>query len=120
MKNKTPQKTTVLFDASPLLVNKTGVAYYTERLVLGLAKHYEHELQLNGFFYNFLGRRSAGHFPVAPNLRFFPVRLLPSKILYQLRRWGIEFPIEMLHHGRADFILYPRKFGYKMKSARYA
>jgi alpha-1,3-rhamnosyl/mannosyltransferase len=107
-----PKKTTILFDASPLLVNKTGVAYYTERLVLGLAKHYENELQLHGFFYNFLSKRGVEHFPSAPNLRFFPVRLLPSKILYQLRRWGIEFPVETLYPGRADFILYPNFLGY--------
>jgi hypothetical protein len=46
----------IAFDASPLLVNKTGVAYYTERLVAELARKYPKQLELVGFYYNFLGK----------------------------------------------------------------
>jgi alpha-1,3-rhamnosyl/mannosyltransferase len=96
----------IVFDASPLLVNRTGVAYYTERVATNLASRYPDELELVGFYYNFLGRHSTKHLPSAPNLRFHAIRFIPSKIVYQLRRWGIEIPIEFLSGTRADFILY--------------
>lgn len=102
----------IVFDASPLLVNKTGVAYYTESLVTNLANQYPDEFELVGFYYNFLGKRSTAHFPKAPNLRFHAVRFTPSKLIYQLRRWGIEFPIEYLSGTRADFVLYPNFLSY--------
>lgn len=110
--NKYSKKLRVVFDASPLLVNKTGVAYYTERLVTQLAEQYPKELELVGFYYNFLGKRSTKHFPQAPNIRYRPVRFIPSKIVYQLRRWGIELPLELLTKGRADFVLFPNFLGY--------
>lgn len=102
----------VVFDASPLLVNKTGVAYYIERLVTSLARQYPDELELVGFYYNFLGRRSTTHLPKAPNLHFHAVRFLPSKIIYQLRRWGIEFPVEYLSGTQANFVLYTNFLSY--------
>ncbi|HET8669644.1 MAG TPA: glycosyltransferase family 1 protein [Candidatus Saccharimonadales bacterium] len=102
----------IIFDASPLLVNKTGVAYYTERLITHLAKEYPQDIELVGFYYNFLGRRSVSHFPKAPNIRYRPVRLLPSKVLYQLRRWGIEIPLEVLTKEKGDFVLFPNFLGW--------
>ncbi len=102
----------IVFDASPLLVNKTGVAYYTERLIMGLAAQYPEQVELIGFYYNFLGKRSITHFPQAPNIRYKAVRFIPSKVLYQLRRWGIECPVEILSKTAADFILYPNFLSY--------
>jgi alpha-1,3-rhamnosyl/mannosyltransferase len=102
----------IVFDASPLLVNKTGVAYYTERLVTSLARQYPDELELVGFYYNFLGKRSVKHLPKASNLVFHAVRFTPSKIIYQLRRWGIELPVEYLSGTKADFVLYPNFLSY--------
>lgn len=109
MKNK---KIRIVFDASPLLANKTGIAYYIERLVVSLAKQYPDDVELIGFYYNFLGRRSSSHFPTAPNLRYHGVYFIPSKIIYQLRRWNIEIPVEFLTHTRADFILFTNFLGY--------
>jgi glycosyltransferase involved in cell wall biosynthesis len=102
----------IAFDASPLLVNKTGVAYYTERLVIQMARMYPNDIELIGFYYNFLGRRSTDHFPQAPNIRYKPNRFTPSKIVYQLRRWGIEIPLEVLSKEKADFALFPNFLGY--------
>jgi glycosyltransferase involved in cell wall biosynthesis len=102
----------ILFDASPMIVEQTGIAFYTERLATGLAAAYPDELQLHGFYYNFLGRRDTAHLPIRPNLGYMGASLLPSKIVYQLRRWGIEIPIELLSLTRADFILYPNIIGY--------
>lgn len=102
----------IVFDASPLLVNKTGIAYYTERLVTALADTYPDEIELVGFYYNFLGRRPVSHLPKRKNLRFKSVTYVPSKIIFQLRRWGIEFPIEYLAKTSADFVLYPNFLSY--------
>lgn len=107
-----PKPLRILFDASPLLVNKTGVAYYTERLVTQLANEYPDKVELVGFYYNFLGRRRTDHFPKARNLSYHEVRYIPSKVLYQLRRWGIEMPIELLARQKCDFVLYPNFLGY--------
>ncbi|HSX36477.1 MAG TPA: glycosyltransferase family 1 protein [Patescibacteria group bacterium] len=112
MTKKTQKPIRIIFDASPLLVNKTGVAYYTERLVEALAKQYPNEIELIGFYYNFLGKRPTAHFPKAPNLRFRGVHLFPSQILFQLRRWGIEVPIELLAKTRGDFLLFPNFLSY--------
>ncbi len=102
----------IAFDASPLLVNKTGVAYYIERLITQLAERYPEDIELVGFYYNFLGRRNTGHFPHAKNIRYRPVRFIPSKVIYQLRRFGIEIPLELLTKERADFVLFGNFLGY--------
>ncbi|HJQ09250.1 MAG TPA: glycosyltransferase family 1 protein [Candidatus Saccharimonadales bacterium] len=109
---KNDKKLEIVFDASPLLVNRTGVAYYTERLTQALAKTYPDQVHLTGFFYNFLKRRSNSHFPRLPNLHYRGNYVLPGKIVYQLRRWGIEVPIELFSPKRADFILYTNFLGY--------
>lgn len=101
----------VIFDASPMIVEQTGVAFYTERLATNLAHRYP-DMELQGFYYNFLGRRDTSHLPRMQNLRYMGASVIPSKIVYQLRRWGIEFPIEALSLTRADFILYPNILGY--------
>ena len=109
MNNGNPRR--VAFDASPLLVNKTGIAFYTERLIQQLAQEYP-ETEFIGFYYNFLGKRSTDHFPKAPNVRFVGAHLIPSKIIYQLRRWHIEIPFELLCPIKVDFILFTNFLGY--------
>jgi glycosyltransferase involved in cell wall biosynthesis len=99
-------KIKIIFDATPMVVNKTGIAYYTERIVTQLAAQYPDDVELVGFYYNFLGRRDASHLPVLPNLRYTGASFIPSKIVFELRRWGIEIPIELLALQRGDFILY--------------
>lgn len=102
----------IIFDASPMLVNRTGIAYYTEQLATSLAEQYPNEIELVGFYYNFLGRKSTKHFPRRKNLRYKGVNFLPGKIVYQLRRWGIEVPVEYLAKTSGDFILYPNFLSY--------
>lgn len=102
----------IIFDASPLLGPKTGVAYYIERLVRQLARQYPDKVQLTGFYYNFLGRKKTVDLPSAPNIRYRGVRFIPSKVVYQLRRFGIELPLELLAKERADFALFGNFLGY--------
>lgn len=96
-----------MFDATPMVTNKTGIAYYTERLAVNMAKNHPDEVEMVGFYYNFLGKRDVSHLPRLKNLRYTRATFVPSKVVYQLRRWGVEFPIEILTLERADFILYP-------------
>lgn len=107
---KSPMK--VIFDATPLLVHKTGIAYYTEQLIEAMAKEYPDELTLYGFSYNFLGRRSTKHLKQTKNLQYKQSSLIPSKAIFQLRRFGVECPVELLAGGRGDFILYDNFIGY--------
>lgn len=104
-------KVRIAFDASPLLVQKTGVANYIEQLVLNLARLYP-DTEFIGFYYNFLGRRSTVHLPVAPNIRYRSILFLPSKLVFQLRRIGIEIPLEFLIKQKVQFALYGNFLGY--------
>ncbi len=102
----------IAFDASPLLVNKTGVAYYTEQIVSQLAEKYPEEIELIGFYYNFLGRRKSTNLPTAPNISYHEVKYIPSKVIYQLRRFNIEFPLEMLIYKKVDFAFFSNFLSY--------
>ncbi len=102
----------IIFDATPMVANKTGVAYYTERLALALASEFPDDVELVGFYYNFLGRRDTSHLPRLPNLRYMGASVIPSKIVFQLRRWGIEVPIELLALQKGDFVLYANFLSY--------
>lgn len=95
-----------------MLVNRTGISYYIESLVTALARTYPHDVELTGFYYNFLGRRNTDFFPQAPNLKFHEIKFIPSKIIYQLRRWHIEVPVELLTHQKPDFNLFTNFLGY--------
>lgn len=102
----------VIFDATPLLANRTGVAYYIEQIIVEMAKAHP-ETQFVGFYYNFLGKRNTQNLVRLDNLSYTNASILPSKIVYQLRRWGIEFPVELVTlQWNADFILYGNFLGY--------
>lgn len=102
----------VIFDATPLLANRTGIAYYIEQMVVEMAKAHP-ETEFVGFYYNFLGKRSTQSLVRLKNLSYTNASILPSKIVYQLRRWGIEFPIELISlQWNADFIVYGNFLGY--------
>jgi glycosyltransferase involved in cell wall biosynthesis len=102
---------TVAFDASPLLINKTGVAHYIERTICHMACRYP-QIEFLGFYYNFLGRRPTDHLPQMPNIQYRPIRFIPSKVVYQLRRFNIEIPVEILLKQRTDFVLFGNFLGY--------
>lgn len=102
----------IIFDATPMLVERTGIGYYTERLATSMARQYPHDVELVGFYYNFLGKRDSSHLPRLKNLRYTRASLIPSKIVFQLRRWGIELPVELLALTSGDFVLYPNFLSY--------
>jgi alpha-1,3-rhamnosyl/mannosyltransferase len=102
---------TVLFDAQPLLGQKTGVGYYTAQLITALTAEYPCELRLIGYYYNFLGRKPLPPMPSAPNLSYRRISLMPGQIVNQLRRWHIALPIELLARAKPDFVFYPNFWG---------
>jgi glycosyltransferase involved in cell wall biosynthesis len=97
--------TTILFDANPLMGNRTGVGYYTSQLIDALAKAHP-ETTFVGYYYNFLGRKPRPTTPVGDNITYRPIYHFPGPIINLLRRFGIEVPIEVLTFKRSDFILY--------------
>lgn len=97
----------VVFDANPLAVpNKTGVGMYTNGLITNLGKYHPDDLQLVGYYYDFLGRKHPV-LPKAPNITYKPIHLYPGKFVNLLRRFGIEIPVEFLAKTRADICLFP-------------
>lgn len=101
----------ILFDAHPLLGQKTGVGYYTQSLVQSLATRYSDDVELVGYYHNFLYRKKTPDLPTAPNLSYQRVAFMPGQIVNLLRRFHILLPVEVLTFTRADFILYPNFLG---------
>lgn len=103
---KNPKTPTILFDANPLMVARTGVGYYIAQMVEQLAASHP-ETTFVGYYYNFLGRKPAPTHPTAANIRYRPIYHFPGPVINLLRRFGIEVPVELLVFKRSDFIWYP-------------
>jgi alpha-1,3-rhamnosyl/mannosyltransferase len=101
------KKLRILFDANPLMTQRTGVGHYTARLVENLAAEGKDDTELIGFYYNFFGRKIPPSSPRAKNLHYRPILFLPGPFVNLLRRFGIEIPVELLALTRADFVLFP-------------
>lgn len=97
----------IVFDANPLLLNKSGVGYYTNELIQALSHSGDNEVELVGYFFNFLNRKNIRNLPQATNIRYVQTRLFPGKVLNILRRIGLQFPIEILTKQKADIALFP-------------
>lgn len=107
---KTISPLTVLFDANPLMTQKTGVGHFTAGLVAAIAEA-DPDARLIGYYYNLLGRKQPPAGPKAPNISYRPIYHLPGPAVNLLRRFGLEVPVEILAGKRADFILYPNFLG---------
>jgi glycosyltransferase involved in cell wall biosynthesis len=105
----------VAFDANPLLATKTGVGYYTERLVAQLASQYHGRIELIGFYFDFLGRKDTANLPHADNISYRPIRFTPDKVVHQLLRRGVRPSFEFFVPDQVDFILFNNFWGYASK-----
>lgn len=101
---------TLLFDASPLIGRRTGIGNYTLNLVEAMARAYPN-VQFVGYYFNFLGRKK-GPSNQLSNISFRPILWAPGLIVHQLRRIGIQIPIELLTLKRSDFILFSNFLSY--------
>lgn len=111
----------ILFDAHALLGQKTGVGYYTSHIIRTIAAEHPDNVELIGYYHNFLYRKKTPDLPKAPNIRYRRVAFMPGQIVNLLRRYHILLPAELLTLTKADFILYPNFLGlaslYKTPSA---
>jgi len=95
----------LLFDANPLVSSrKSGVGYYTYRLIDQLAKKYP-DVELVGHYFNFLGRKNP-NLPQYKNISYKTSWLLPGKVLSLFRRLGLQLPLELFFKRRGDVVLF--------------
>ena len=98
-----PGKIKVLFDANPLVKQKTGVGFYTEGVVKALAEI--PELELIGHY--FASRGPTPDLPKADNLSFTCNPWLIGQFVKALRKIHIRLPWELLAWQKADVLFFP-------------
>ena len=97
------RKIVVLFDANPLVRQKTGVGYYTDGLITALAKN--PNLQLIGHYF-----KPRGHLPRLPqaeNLSYSHNSWFTGQLAKGLRKFRLRLPWELLARRQADVLLFP-------------
>jgi glycosyltransferase involved in cell wall biosynthesis len=98
-------KQKVLFDAGPVMdVKKTGVGYYVSHLVGSLQQEHAGELELVGYYFDFLNR----HHKQPPDgpIRFHKIWLIPGKLLSLCRRLRFQPFLEIFVRQRSDAIIF--------------
>lgn len=115
------QRLKILFDAHALIGQKTGVGYYESQIIEELARQHKDDLELIGYYHNFLYRKKIPPLPTGQNIRYRRIAFMPGQIVNLLRRFHILLPVELLTLTRADFIFFPNFLGlaslYKSPSA---
>ena len=100
-------KTKILFDANPLIGNKSGIGHFTERLLDSLSSS-DPSLHITAYYFNFLGRKNGFTLPKQKNITYKVVRFCPTKLLSLLNIFHIRLPIELfVGWGKYDFAIYP-------------
>jgi glycosyltransferase involved in cell wall biosynthesis len=89
-----PKKIKVLFDANPLAKEKSGVGYYLENEIKNLAANYSKEIELTGYYFDFLGRGSKP--PRISGVKYKPVRIIPRHLRAVCWRLGFRLPLNLL------------------------
>ena len=102
MANSKINNRTLLFDANPLILKKTGIGYFVENILTSMAKNKAADLKITGHYFNFLGKKSSDHLPGVPQIKYRASRLVPTKMLGLLRRAGIQLPFELFARKKAD------------------
>lgn len=94
----------ILFDARCLIGPQTGIARYTELLLLSLA---DQGVKVDAFYFNFLGKHRTEHLPKHKNINYIEIRFFSPRIISLLNRFHIELPIELLlGYMKASPVLY--------------
>lgn len=101
-------KPIILFDANPLIGNKSGIGHYTKRLLEAFAENQSDNFELQAYYFNFLGLKKVTDLPYPDRITYRPVRFLPSKVLNLLHKIGLQLPLEFfLSLKRVNFIFFP-------------
>ena len=89
----------ILADASPLFSGPlTGVGYYTESLLNGLASN--PKVEVSGYAFNFMSKK-----PSISTLSVQEQKLLPGKLLNYPRYLGVELPMELFFSTKGYDVL---------------
>src|SRR5665213_340374 len=97
------RKIRLLFDANPLVKQKTGVGFYTERIITALAEI--PDLELAGHY--FAGRGAKPQLPKAANLSYTSNPWLVGMFVKGLRKIHVRLPWELLAWRKADVLFFP-------------
>lgn len=101
------KKMKILFDATPLMGGKSGVGYYTQELTTALAEVGAANVEIVGYVFNFLGRKSLNDLPDIPGVRYKEIKAMPGRVMSICRRLGFQPPIELFIRDRVDLLLFP-------------
>jgi glycosyltransferase involved in cell wall biosynthesis len=98
----------VLFDARAVASSQpTGVGYYTKGVIESLAKNYP-EVSFVGHYFLPYGKSDADFMlPLAKNVSYKRSRILPEKLVNQLRRFNLAPPFEFLTKTKGDINFFP-------------
>lgn len=98
----------ILVDANPLVGKKSGVGYFTERLIHSLAVNSTERVKLSAYYFNFLGLKKVDKLPNTDVVKYIEVRFLPSKLLSLLHKFNLQLPLELfLGFKKYDFLIFP-------------
>lgn len=97
----------ILFDAIPLTdARKTGVAYFAEGLISGLAK--QPGVHVDLMYFNFLSRKNISLPDYGPGAKSRKLWHFPGKLIRPAARvLGVQTPIEALSHKKYDWLFFP-------------
>lgn len=99
-------KLKVLFEAGPMVdIKKTGVGYYVQHLITSLGKNYGKDIDLTGYYFDFLGRNRK-RTPDIPNVSFIKIQYTPGKLLSLYRRFRLQPPLELFVRKEAGLIFH--------------
>ena len=99
-------KPKVLFEASPMLdIKKTGVGYYMEQLISSLDQTHGSQLDMTGYYFDFLNRNNKVS-PSMPGVTFKKIVYTPGKILSLCRRLRFQPLLDVFIRQSADIVLY--------------
>lgn len=97
-------KLKILFEAGPMLdAQKTGVGYYVDGMVHSLADCYGKQVDLKGYYFNFL-RRNPGKVRTDKNISYSEIRFTPGKLLSLCRRLHFQPYLEIFIRDQADVV----------------
>jgi glycosyltransferase involved in cell wall biosynthesis len=99
-------KDKILYEAGPMLdSHKTGVGYYVTHLASTLQALYSNEIELTGYYFNFLNKRET-KFPVNKHLQFKKITFIPGKIISLCRRLGFQPWLEIFIRRKKDTVIF--------------
>lgn len=101
-------RTKILIDVDSIVGEKTGVGYFTERLLVNLADANKDKYHVTAYYFNFLGRKKPRNLPIQDNITYKEIRYLPKKVLSILHRLKFQLPIECLvGFGKFNLMIFP-------------